>query len=143
MRFIPSIETESVVLSDDRFATVAYLRIKKAILEEKEAPTEINVAIPPLLSPTYAKLAEDVERICERSDSGATEKPLPSFFALQPNGITTHRTGKWVAFGNLTAAESLGAQAVLEDEVLSCFRALHGVFDFFLRFKYKYRSNHI
>ena len=46
-------ETEVVSLSEDKYAPVAYLRIKGAQLENKEHSVDFDVAVPPLLEPEY------------------------------------------------------------------------------------------
>ncbi|EIN10404.1 hypothetical protein PUNSTDRAFT_22799, partial [Punctularia strigosozonata HHB-11173 SS5] len=55
------LETETVIHSDNAFATVAYLRVKRAVLEPKQvlpSPPQYALAVPPLLDDE----SEDIRR---------------------------------------------------------------------------------
>ena len=56
-------EVETVVHSDNDFATVAYLRIKKASLQPKTSPStadSLDVTVPPVLTEAFSDLRDMV-----------------------------------------------------------------------------------
>ncbi|KAI0036809.1 hypothetical protein K488DRAFT_40407 [Vararia minispora EC-137] len=128
-RRIRLLETERVVLADDKFATVAYLRIKNATLEAKDTPTTFDVPVPPLLSPSYEALVGYVRGACVDASPGAATQVVPTFSPNPVTGPTTRRMDKWVAFGNITSPIGPGEKVSLEDEVRSCFEILRSLLD--------------
>lgn len=113
---------ETVIHSDNDFATVAYLRIKKAHLESKTAyPTSPPLAIPPLLDEEFQSIYDSLPE-AEKSSSSipvSLDNPFPDF------PTATNRNGKWVAVTNVQVQCS--ADESIEDEVTKCFHALQGM----------------
>ena len=114
-------ETEVVSLSEDKYAPVAYLRIKSAQLENKEHSVDFNVAVPPLLEPEYIELCSSIEGAVVPTLAGDPAIPSQTF----AEAAHTKRNGPWLALSNVVA-EDLSADASLEDEVAACFHRLQG-----------------
>lgn len=118
------IETETVIHSDNGFATVAFLRIKEAILEDKTINRDFNIAIPSVLQAkpqmVYEKLQEHEFRLVNGT--------LPSFGNLaQPSQgtTTTNENGAWISISSVQANES-GTSMTIDEEVQRCFEVLQG-----------------
>ncbi|KAF4574969.1 hypothetical protein EYR36_006323 [Pleurotus pulmonarius] len=116
------IETETVIHSDNDFATVAFLRIKEAILEDKPLNEDFNLAIPPVLQTkpqmVYEKLQEH--------QFGLVNGTPPSFGnSAQPSQgtTTTNENDAWISISSVQADES-GASMTIEEEVQRCFEIL-------------------
>ncbi|CEL59671.1 Diphthine--ammonia ligase OS=Schizosaccharomyces pombe (strain 972 / ATCC 24843) GN=mug71 PE=1 SV=1 [Rhizoctonia solani AG-1 IB] len=94
-------ETKAVVHSDHAFATVAYLQIKDAILEDK--PQSISIA------PTIPLLLEEV----------ATELELSVAERKERSSLEAHRLAEGIA--RYPSCNFLPRGTPIEDEVISCF----------------------
>ncbi|KAL1755302.1 hypothetical protein FB107DRAFT_275021 [Schizophyllum commune] len=116
---------ETVIHSDNDFATVAYLRIKSATLETKpESSAHFEVAIPPLLDEDVT----DVREAVEKSHSVDVPRPDGDFLSLEspgtlPKDISVREAENWVAIGNIQHT-SPDADLSLEDEMTACFELL-------------------
>lgn len=130
-------ETETVIHSDNDFATVAYLRIKEAGLDEKESSSYPTMRLPPLLSEPY----EDIIRVLQSTDATTpffdeNEMHIPNTLTpnedrqlqspigceLPPNSMTL---GHWVVTSSL---RKLSTQALtIPEEVRHCFSLLQGI----------------
>ncbi|KAH9938240.1 uncharacterized protein B0H18DRAFT_1080984 [Fomitopsis serialis] len=89
-------EVETVIHSDNDFATVAYLRIQNAVLEPKFGEPRIDY-------PSEVKMVEDL--------------------SLPPLGTSNvNKIGQWVAVTDITA--NSGHEYSIEDEVRNCFEQL-------------------
>ncbi|KAM5540426.1 hypothetical protein V8D89_005884 [Ganoderma adspersum] len=116
-------EVETVVHSDNDFATVAYLRIKSASLVAKENLAESQVAIPSTLSETFSSLRDLIMGLPLRQPVDATmstEHTVP--IAVH---VAQKRVGNWIAVTNVQreVAEQVREISV-EDEVRECFEKL-------------------
>ncbi|TFK29379.1 meiotically up-regulated 71 protein [Coprinopsis marcescibilis] len=115
-------EVETVIHSDNGFATVAYLRIKKAHLESKLAQP-IEATIPPLLEDEYRELA-----------NGTSSQRMPMSSHMSAHAISTvsnsieirsQKIGDWVAVSNVQWTHSdRGGGVSIADEVTECFHRL-------------------
>lgn len=119
-------EVETVIHSDNDFATVAYLRIKKASLQEKEQGYEF-IPIPPLLSDEFAEIEKRISTMVEdmekRQPLERFERAVVNTTAIVPPSYCV--MGKWVAFSNIqTPAKS--PDIPIADEVVACFTVLTG-----------------
>jgi diphthine-ammonia ligase len=115
------------VIQDDKdFATVAYLRIKSATLEEK------GNHIAPSLPSTPSALDSSSENVYAAATAVATVKnprgPHPPI-ALNLNQSSKAHRGKWLALGNVTCPR--GNVQSIEDETLGCFNVMKGANLFF------------
>ncbi|KZV71365.1 hypothetical protein PENSPDRAFT_684603 [Peniophora sp. CONT] len=113
-------ETEIVSLSEDKYAPVAYLRIKGARLEDKEHGDNFEVTIPALFEPEYSDLRAMVEEALTLKLTRPSQ-PQPSISLLDE--IRTKQIGPWVALSNVVAKD-LPLDASLEEEVATCFHRL-------------------
>ncbi|KAI0251255.1 hypothetical protein BJV78DRAFT_1275365 [Lactifluus subvellereus] len=128
-RRITLLETETVIHSDNDFATVAFLRIRRASLDTKPEQS-LDVAVPTLLDQPYRHIAEDLQaRILNNSQSpGRIE---PQGFHSSNKALETRLTtptsihfGNWVSIGNIHRGTRDTSDMPLEDEVRECFRIL-------------------
>jgi diphthine-ammonia ligase len=127
----PSIETEHVIHSDNDFATVAYLRVKEATLEEKTETSTNGARVPALIEEDIEGIKMAVCGVGEHQVAqvsariGATTLDLA---AVSDEINSSQRTvGPWVATGNVQSIHTSerGARTV-EEEVIECFRQLEG-----------------
>ncbi|KAG1892328.1 meiotically up-regulated 71 protein [Suillus subluteus] len=114
-------ETEVVMHTDNEFAPVAYLRIKRASLHPKESSTDSRVEVPPLLEDRF------VLEGYENRFSGTyepTNKPR-----RVPDHPSTHTIGPWLAIGNIHPDPSLDSEIPLAEQVRNCFIQLQGILE--------------
>lgn len=112
--------------SDNDFASVAYLRIKDAALEEKTAPVSTTVRVPPLLTEANEEVENSILSWGYRGDS---ESRL--FIHTTPvcdDAPSIKRIGRWIAIGNVEGNKRTDHlhQLSLEVEVRACFSAFRG-----------------
>lgn len=122
-------ETETVIHSDNDFATVAYLRIKNASLEPKESAA-IDPTVPQLLDDTY----DSVRQAAELNSNPEPVLSIPQFKAkehlLHLYLQSSHKIGPWVTVTNVESTTILGDTSIsLEHEVRECFETLRGMFN--------------
>lgn len=115
-------ETEVVSLSEDKYAPIAYLRIKTARLGDKERDVGFEVATPALLEAEYSELHSTVEDAVASGYAGT--KTAPSLSVAEEE-TRMKRIGPWIALSNVVAKD-LAADASLEEEVTACFHRLQG-----------------
>lgn len=119
-------DIETVIHSDSGFATVSYLRIKGAILEEKPELRD-DLTIPPLLEADFVRI-QSLIRAHHSTDIPihAVHKSVTCRPAAPPDGLSSSRRGDWVAVGNV---HSVRCQATtFEEEIMGCFHELQGRF---------------
>ncbi|KAL1747673.1 hypothetical protein HDZ31DRAFT_80245 [Schizophyllum fasciatum] len=117
---------ETVIHSDNDFATVAYLRIKGAILESKPGPAvPVEVTVPPLLEDELQVIRDAVTTSQASTSPSQTTNPLSTEKSNHgdPQGVTLKKAADWIAIGNIQHSTPDGSLA-LEDEVSSCFELL-------------------
>ena len=121
---------ETVIHSDNDFATVAYLKVKRARLIEKSSSSlaAFTVASPPVL--------DDVDEVVHQ----AVLSTKPGLPPLQVTLPTTNRhqiitnlphvrkTGPWVVISNV---ESTSLAASVEEEMRNCFATIQGATEYF------------
>lgn len=119
-------DAETVVHSDNGFAAVSYLRIKGATLEEKQESGD-NLAVPPLLEADFAQIRTLLlERHPAAAPTHAIPEPATRQTTIRSSGLSTSRTGNWVAVGNV--CYKTGQGITFKEEVVHCFRDLQGNF---------------
>ncbi|KAI0776109.1 hypothetical protein BD413DRAFT_649402 [Trametes elegans] len=115
-------EVETVIHSDNDFATVAYLRIKKASLQPKPAANPYEIAIPPVLEEPFSGILDQMSEFTSPLDVGA---PLAMPRYLNLPTIRHRQTGKWVAVANIQRSlDDPSREVSLEEEVRECFEQL-------------------
>ncbi|KAI0089326.1 hypothetical protein BDY19DRAFT_1041644 [Irpex rosettiformis] len=115
-------ETETVIHSDNDFATVAYLRIKRATLQEKEA-SEPDPPVPPLLDEEYEQVQSIVQT--RLSLEHTTTSPPPQYSPTDALVFrsSSSRRESWVAVTS-TRTHDFQKNISLEEEVHECFQSL-------------------
>ena len=113
-----------VVHSDSDFATVSYLRIKDANLEDKISASSLAFRVPPLLSDDHEKIRQLLDEIEDLSLSNLSTnercQQLNDGQSLITNSV---RRGRWITVSNVQTIE---AETSLEEEIKSCFLSLQG-----------------
>ncbi|KAK0206371.1 hypothetical protein DFS33DRAFT_1419360 [Desarmillaria ectypa] len=119
---ISLLETEVVIHSDNDFATVAYLRVKNAILLPKD-PTTLDVLVPPLLiSPMYDSILQTITSE-ELSSSHLLSSGAPTDSKAQCEfGVLSTRVGPWITVSNVQSQNQ--DNVTVEEEVTECFSLL-------------------
>lgn len=132
---LPSIRTEvePVIHADNDFATVAFLRIKNAILESKEEQNFEDMPVPPLLEDDLFKVQDAIMRSSETDNSVLEELEASLILPVGDNVINSGSANKqinsWVAISNIhrNISQGLQLEISIEDEVKECFYALQGL----------------
>ncbi|KAG8866931.1 hypothetical protein FRC20_007153 [Serendipita sp. 405] len=112
-------ETESVVQDDKDFATVAYLRIKSAILEDKGADSSLIIITPPPILDHFGSTLYQVPPISSLSTNIQMAKYESTELLDRP--LCTRR-GNWVAIGNIKSPSLTNLS--LKEEALQCFQKI-------------------
>ncbi|GJE84099.1 diphthine--ammonia ligase [Phanerochaete sordida] len=123
-RRINLVETETVIHSDSDFATVAYLRVKNATLEEKVAVT-VDPTVPPVLEESYDSVRESVEQSLRSQNQSVEMLPYDAEAAiLYYPGQSAKRVGSWVVVPYVHGDIDRDSTVPIEDEVKQCFQKL-------------------
>ncbi|KAJ8523424.1 hypothetical protein ONZ45_g134 [Pleurotus djamor] len=117
-------ETETVIHSDNDFATVAYLRIKRARLDEKDRDNNFDLEIPPVLQNKSQSVAEALRQY----DQVQSQDPAPSLLSQPTSSIpvaASHSVNSWVSISNIQVTDwPVASEFSVEDEVKACFGLL-------------------
>ncbi|KAF7332035.1 Diphthine--ammonia ligase [Mycena kentingensis (nom. inval.)] len=112
-------EVETVIHSDNDFATVAFLRVKNASLQDKPTAVSEDCRIPDLLDEHAAAVRKRIDQ-----STGSRDVPQISIGA-SPSVSATPRSaqiGGWVCVANVVAEAT--RELSLDEEVRQCFRCL-------------------
>ncbi|KZT26860.1 hypothetical protein NEOLEDRAFT_1161800, partial [Neolentinus lepideus HHB14362 ss-1] len=123
-------ETETVIHSDNDFASVSYLRVKGAALEPKEDPSDSSVKVPPLLEDEFSMLEDAL------SNLQAVEQPescdiMNLEYQYRPylyGSAASRMRSDWAAVTNIHRNID-DAKITLEEEVRECFGKLENRLD--------------
>jgi diphthine-ammonia ligase len=121
-------ETETVIHSDSDFATVAYLRVKTARLDQK-AIAPLPVAVPELLEDEFEQINNAaLQRDTHSARLTGLASPFISQADIQAEHLATTSTKQypWVAIGGIQSAGS--PEQSIEDEVRECFSQIQRMF---------------
>lgn len=117
-----------MIHSDNDFATVAFLRIRRASLEAKREQ-EIDIAVPALLDPPYFQVAEYIQ--AELTNDGQSPgRAQPQIYSNRALDIElmapsiSRYLDNWISVGNIHRDLSDVSDMPLEDEVRECFYIL-------------------
>jgi diphthine-ammonia ligase len=117
-------ETETVIHSDNDFATVAYVRVKAAHLEDKE-PNQTIIRPPEIITEEFSQCKFESEEQLQDSPCG----PIPHGFDASGGpmltGTSTRRNGPWVLVNNVYRDPSNG-YCSFKEEVYSCLASVRG-----------------
>lgn len=112
---------ETVVHSDHSFATVAFLKIKSAHLEEKHTDPNFTLRTPPLLCGKFEVIRDNIINLEDASDSPAVyHSPSDD---LQTEGRIL-RSGNWIS---ICGVQTNRPDITLEEEMRLCFSQLEGI----------------
>ncbi|KAK7060526.1 hypothetical protein VNI00_001292 [Paramarasmius palmivorus] len=116
-------DVETVIHSDNDFATVAYLRIKSASLEPKQQILPINVHVPPLIDEDHQVIEDAVlqfQKDLPNNGIRAQESLIRDFDVSTET--CDHQLQGWVTVTNVQVGHKDNRS--LEDEVRGCFDLL-------------------
>ena len=124
-------EKEVVVVDESHVAPVAYLRIKHALLVEKEATpaASIDIPVPPLLEPSF----ETLHRQMDKSLYDATSDSASGTNSSHPHipaelGPSVRHIGPWIAVGNVRLPTAHPRPSSVGEEVTRCFEILQSAY---------------
>lgn len=115
-------DTETVIHSDSDFATVAYLRVRRAVLEEKTEPVAVNPAVPTLLEERYQNIREIIEQSLPPPQQSERPQYQPGDYILYFPNPPANRNARWVVIPNVLVLTR--SPMSLEDEVTECFQKI-------------------
>lgn len=126
-RPFPRIETETVIHSDSDFATVAFLRIRRASLEPKQEQAA-DPAVPAPLDPPYLQVAEYIQAGL-KNNGQAAGRIQPQICTKRASGIpsaapTLRCLDNWISVGSIHRDLRDASDMPLEAEVRECFHIL-------------------
>ncbi|KAG6911219.1 hypothetical protein DXG01_003086 [Tephrocybe rancida] len=116
-------EVETVIHSDNSFATVAFLRVKNAHLEAKPPVPSFELEIPDVLDDDFTTLHSAVEQSVSSRRAGL---PAPTHLAgLKIKTADSRKLGSWVSISNIECTIQIPDVALsIEEEVTECFQSL-------------------
>ncbi|KAK7061844.1 Diphthine--ammonia ligase [Favolaschia claudopus] len=119
-------EVETVVLSDSGFATVAYLRIKSAILQPKsDVADSSSITVPEMLDDPFTSVKDNVQSSIEESATiDQAHAPLQSLPLSMFEKPQSRKVGSWVAIASICSNAVGESPASLDEEVNQCFSIL-------------------
>ncbi|KAI0832334.1 hypothetical protein BC628DRAFT_1406822 [Trametes gibbosa] len=114
-------EVETVIHSDNDFATVAYLRVKKATLQPKTDPATNKLSSPPLLEEPFSQIQNSLPA----PSSSTTNAPPESLHDVSSQIARHKKSGNCVSVANVQRDRiNQLPELSLEDEVRECFEKL-------------------
>jgi len=113
------IETKIVIHSDNDFATVAYLRVLDASLEDKAEVAPVEPAIPLLLEQEFATVQEE---LLSASSPSLPDLVLRPFELSIYNSSLANPSSMWLAVTDVQSDNP--AEQSIEYEARECFRIL-------------------
>ena len=118
-----------MIHSDNDFATVAYLRIKSATLQDKSENLDVDPSIPPVLEQHFEPIRTAVDRsLVSQTSPGSRPGYGPEDVILI--GLRTCRSvTEWVSVSNIHAEiyrHNEPDSRSIEDKVHECFAGLQG-----------------
>lgn len=130
-------DTESVIHSDGGFASVAFLRIKRAVLVDKSL-VPLSLVTPSLLLAEYQRVqvacSEEFLKVDPSSTSLQDKDPLTKTASnmsdaggLDEDSVLVTHTGSWVSIVNIQAPVGFQTMTV-DQEVKECFLTLQSTY---------------
>ena len=120
-----------MIHSDNDFATVAYLRVKDAVLEAKEASVTKCPSIPVVLEEDLEPIQATVDQSLVSVASPASAPPYAPEDTVLFGACSIRTTGQWVAVTNIQAEiyrHDKPDHRSIEDKVHECFSSLRGAY---------------
>ncbi|KAI9512204.1 hypothetical protein F5148DRAFT_1164787 [Russula earlei] len=126
-RRIRLIETETVIHSDSGFATVAFLRVRRASLGPKPDQSR-GLAVPALLDTPYLQVAKIIQAGLLNDDQIPGRIQTPGYsdrvIGNQPDVPNSSCVGNWISVANVHRDFRDASEVSLGDEVRECFHIL-------------------
>ncbi|KAJ7094639.1 hypothetical protein B0H15DRAFT_969751 [Mycena belliarum] len=116
-------EVETVIHSDSAFATVAFLRIKKAVLQAKLTAGPPVFHVPNVLDESFTSIRDQMTLFQSKSSSPIEQ---PRISSRSPSSVYDTRSKKmdcWVAVSNVCSVTG-SSNGSIEAEVNECFAIL-------------------
>ncbi|TFK75784.1 hypothetical protein BDN72DRAFT_929761 [Pluteus cervinus] len=114
-------DVETVIHSDNDFASVAYLRVKAAELIAKDSVAD-TLRVPPLFDDEF-KNVEDAVNLSEAEHPNESGEVLVAQSTHFTQGVQCEKRGAWVSIGNIQRAQN-SREVSIEEEVTECFSIL-------------------
>jgi diphthine-ammonia ligase len=115
-----------VIHSDSAFATVAFLRIKSAVLESKPVAGGPVFHIPEVLDEKFAAVRDQMIQL--HSKNPPPIKPPSSHSSSLPTFDTcSKQLDPWIAISNVSSILVGKPDSSIEDEVRQCFANLRSL----------------
>ncbi|KAF8760269.1 Diphthamide synthase [Rhizoctonia solani] len=118
-------ETKTVVHSDHGFATVAYLRIKGAVLEDKPQSTPLAPTVPPLLEEFSIELELS---LVEQQQSEIQDPHLIKNPVSPPIDTQVIQQSDWLFISNVQCNLPI-MNTPIEEEVIWCFDSIKSILE--------------
>ncbi|KAG9084356.1 hypothetical protein FRC07_013661, partial [Ceratobasidium sp. 392] len=112
-------EIKTIVHSDHPFATVAYLEVKDAILEDKPERTPSQPTIPPMLDETALHIQAALSTLEGTQFTSEAVSSASRYITIKPSMRTI---GPWAYVSNVEA--DCPPTSSVEDEVVACFKII-------------------
>ncbi|KAJ7590852.1 hypothetical protein C8J56DRAFT_1134729 [Mycena floridula] len=114
-------EVETVIHSDNDFATVAFLRVRSAHLEPKQHLLSVEVGVPPLLDEIGSRIQDIVLPNDLPSQTRTVNDGLANSAEFR---VASIKRGSWISVTNVQADLKDGYVISFQDEVRECFLTL-------------------
>jgi diphthine-ammonia ligase len=118
-------DTEIVIHADNDFATVAFLRIKKAELQRKFHHSR-TVLIPPILDDKYKAIEQAALHFHTQQKPGSLDVSSPIFCHPSLSRPAQIYKGSYASVSNVQVDPAAYNNYTIEEEVKKCFQILSG-----------------
>ncbi|EPQ59934.1 hypothetical protein GLOTRDRAFT_125792 [Gloeophyllum trabeum ATCC 11539] len=118
-------DTETIIHSDNSFASVAYLRVKHAELVQKDGASENTVPTPPLLEGTFLELKDTISQL-QTAEIRSPQDDIQFAYEIRPylhGSAGSRMLNDWASVTNIHRNLD-DHEITLEEEVRECFSKL-------------------
>ncbi|RXW24621.1 hypothetical protein EST38_g1243 [Candolleomyces aberdarensis] len=117
-------EVETVIHSDNDFATVAYLRVRNAELVAKDPTPSPELIVPPLLDEQFSEISERLASLLPSAHSLPVGNFEPEKQRCGAFATSSRKVQDWVAVCNVQRNVDPNLEITIEEEVTECFQSL-------------------
>lgn len=117
-----------MIHSDNDFATVAYLRVKDAYLEDKEPCSDELLGLPSLLTANFSAMENILAKKLDKNTQTKllqTTVPADRDAEYTSISLSSKKAGRWVVVSNVQNEAGKTGNSI-GDEVDLCFQHLRG-----------------
>ena len=118
-------DTEIVIHADNDFATVAFLRIKKAELQKKSHHSG-TALIPPTLDDKYKAIKQAALHFHTQQKPGSVDISPPIFCHPSLSRPALSYKGSYASVSNVQVDPAAHINYTIEEEVKECFQIVSG-----------------